>query len=232
MIIRTILVCLVVLALGSPARAMERLTLGCGDDTMSLASLEVLKAAYARLDVDVDAERLPAARSMEQADSGVVDGEIIRIKAIEGECPNLVRVDVPINHVVGIILTCGRTIDPVTLDKARELRLGVRIGNRYAEKLTGDFPRVLRLPDIDQLLKLLLARRLDAVLVDRYWAETRLGEPGMECLRINEPPVAVLPLYHYLHRRHADLVPAITAELEDMRADGEIQRILAAYGTR
>lgn len=232
MIIRTILACFIALFLASPAQARERLTFGLGDDTMSLASLEVLKAAYGRIGVDVDARRLPAARSLDMADRGMVDGEIIRIKAIGPEYPNLIRIDVPINRVEGIILTCGRTIDPVTLDGVRDLRLGVKIGNRYAERLTDGFPHVSRLPDAEKLLQLLLEGRLDAMLVDRYWAITKWDEPGMECLRINEPPVAVLPLYHYLNRNHAYLVPGITAALRTMRESGEIERILADYGIR
>jgi len=48
----------------------------------------------------------------------------------------------------------------------------------------------------------------------------------MDCLRVNEPPLVVVPLYHYLNRRHAALVPLITAELRAMRESGEIDRIL------
>jgi polar amino acid transport system substrate-binding protein len=75
-------------------------------------------------------------------------------------------------------------------------------------------------------MNLLLKGRLDALLVDRAWAEAEKAKPGMGCLRINEPPLVVVPLYHYLNRRHADLAPLITGELRAMRESGEIDRIL------
>lgn len=212
--------------------AQDRLTLGYGDNTMSAASLKVLQTAYARIGVTVDGRLMPSARSLEQANRGMTDGEVMRIAAVSEESPDLIRIDVPVNTVEGILLTCRAYLEQVSLDKARELRVGIRIGNRYAEMLTKGFPHVTRLPHMDNLLDLLLAGRLDAVLVDRYWAMTRMEQPEGEALLINDPPLAVIPLYHYLHRRRADLVPAITAELQAMRDSGEIDRILNEFKGR
>jgi polar amino acid transport system substrate-binding protein len=92
--------------------------------------------------------------------------------------------------------------------------------------LTGGMPSVTKLPHEKKLMTLLLEGRLDALLVDRAWAEAEMAKPGMGCLRINEPPLVVVPLYHYLNRRHAAIAPLITAELRAMRESGEIDRIL------
>ncbi|WP_338667992.1 substrate-binding periplasmic protein [Pseudodesulfovibrio methanolicus] len=223
---RIVLLCIMALLLGSPALAGESLVLGYGGGALSLGSLKVLKEAYGRIGVQVRGKRLPAARSLEMAEDGLVDGEVNRIKTIEEQYPHLIRIDVPVNLLEGVVLTCNTRMEHVSPEAIRDLHLGIKIGNRYAEMLTDGMPSVTKLPQEKKLMALLLEGRLDALLVDRAWAEAEMAKPGMGCLRINEPPLVVVPLYHYLNRRHAALAPLITGELRAMRQCGEIDRIL------
>ncbi|MGE4422050.1 MAG: substrate-binding periplasmic protein [Pseudodesulfovibrio sp.] len=223
---RIILLCIMALCLGSPALAGQTLVLGYGGGSLSINSLKVLKEAYSRIGVEVRGKRLPAARSLEMAEGGLVDGEVNRIKAIEEQYPRLIRIDVPVNRLEGVVMTCNTSLEHVSLEAIRKLHLGIKIGNRYAEMLTDGMPTVTKLPHEAKLMTLLLEGRLDALLVDRAWADAEMAKPGMGCLRVNEPPLVVVPLYHYLNRKHAALVPLITAELRVMRESGEIDRIL------
>jgi polar amino acid transport system substrate-binding protein len=223
---RILLPFILALLLGSPALAGETLVLGYGGGSLSMESLQVLKEAYSRIGVKIQARRLPAARSLEMAENGEVDGEVNRIEAIDEQYPHLMRIEVPVNLLEGVVLTCDTPLEHVTLEAIGKLHLGIKIGNRYAEMLTKGMADVTRLPHEKKLMNLLLEGRLDALLVDRAWAEAEKAKPGMECLRVNEPPLIVVPLYHYLNRRHADLAPLITGELRAMRESGEIDRIL------
>ncbi|WP_050813958.1 substrate-binding periplasmic protein [Pseudodesulfovibrio mercurii] len=223
---RIILFCIFALLLGAPAWAQDHLVFGYGGSALSENSLKVLKEAYKRLGITIEGRQMPAARSLEMAEGGLVDGEVNRIRAIEEEYPHLLRIDVPVNRLEGVVVTCNSRLEHVTMEAVRKLHLGIKIGNRYAEMLTDGMPDVVRLPREDRLMILLLEGRLDALLVDRAWAESELAKPGMQCLRINEPPVIVVPLYHYLNNSHADLVPRITGELRAMHDSGEIDRIL------
>jgi polar amino acid transport system substrate-binding protein len=229
---RTVCACVIVLLLCLPAPAGSRLTLGYGGGSLSIASLKVLREAYRRIGVEILAKRLPAARSLEMADQGLVDGEVNRITAIEEHYPRLMRVDVPVNLLEGVVMTCGNGLEHITPEALGKLHVGIKIGNRYAEMLTRGMPDVTRLPHEDKLVRLLLEGRLDALLVDRAWAESERAKPGMGCLRISEPPLVVTPLYHYLNRDHADLVARITGVLRAMRDSGEIDRILGTADPR
>lgn len=215
---------LLVLFLALPARAGQPLVFGYIGAPLSYSSLAVLKAAYARLGIDVTGRTLPAARALELSAMGATDGEVHRIAAIAGEHPQLIRVEVSINRVEGLALSCGRSIDTSRPDAIRDYRIGIKIGTRYAERLTEGMPDVTHLPDEDKLMEMLLAGRLDIVIGDRPWALMQSG-PGRECVRINEPPLVVIPLYHYLHMRHHELVPRITAVLREMERTGEIQAV-------
>jgi polar amino acid transport system substrate-binding protein len=229
---RILLIGILTLLLCSPASAGQRLVFGYGGSSLSLGSLKVLEAAYGRMGIEVAGKKLPAARSLALADKGELDGEVNRIAAIERDYPDLIRVDVPINSVEGVVVTNGRTLENTNLETLRTMRVGIKIGNKYAELLTEGFPELTRMPDENKLMQLLLAGRLDALLVDRPWALTQVRSPDGDRLRINEPPLAVIPLYHYLHARHAGLVPGITAELRAMRDSGEIDRIQREQGIR
>jgi polar amino acid transport system substrate-binding protein len=44
---------------------------------------------------------------------------------------------------------------------------------------------------------------------------------------VHEPPLASVPMYMYLHRKHADLVDDAARALREMKADGTYASIVA-----
>lgn len=216
---------LLVLFMSLPAHAEQTLSFAYIDAPLSYSSLQVLKAAYAKLGIRAKGLKLPSARALAQSDAGITDGETHRIKAIEDQHPQLFRIDVAINAVEGLALSCNKPIDTTSLDAIRAYHIGIKTGTRYAERMTEGMPFVTSLPDERQLMKMLLAERLDIVIGDRPWAEAQRETSGRKCLRINEPPLVVIPLYHYLHKRHADLVPEIARVLQQMKDSGEMKAV-------
>lgn len=180
--------------------------------------------AYAKLGIDTESKQLPAARSLFMADSGQTDGEVNRTADIETEHPNLVRIEVPVNWLEAVALSCNKTVK-ADLDSISRMRVGIKIGNLYAERLTQKMPAVVKLADETRLLDLLLANRLDVLIINRTLALSLKREPRYNCLTINDPPLLSVPLYHYLHKRHADIVPDITRVLREMHDSGESKAI-------
>jgi len=184
------------------------------------------RAAYAKLGIEARGVRLPAARALAQSAAGVTDGEVHRIDAIKERHPQLLQIPIPVNTLEGVAITCGRDVDTTPPGAISGNRIGIKIGNRYAERLVQGMPSVTPLVDERKLVDMLVAHRLDIVVGDRPWANTLLAAPGTACLRINEPPLVTVPLYHYLHERHRDLVPAVTDALRELRDSGEMRRIV------
>jgi len=209
-----------------PARAEPSLSFGFIHAPLSFSSLSVLKVAYSKIGIRVQGLKLPAARSLEQSDAGLTDGEVHRIREIEAEHPRLIRIEVPINSVEGMALSCDGPVNTTDSDVFRKYRIGIKIGTIYAERLTEGMPSVTKLLSEDKLMDLLVAKRLDVVIGDRPWAERQTDMPGHECVRINEPPLVRIPLYHYLHIRHAELVPDLTRVLREMKESGEMDRVI------
>ena len=222
---RRIILFFLLLLIATPARADGTLTFAYIDQPLSCGSLAVLKAAYARLGYNVETYKGPAARLLADSNAGLTDGEVHRIAAIAPNYHHLIRVDAQINTVEGVIVSCGKLPEIRTVDELGKYRVAVRIGNVYATDLTKDLPNVTRTPDADRMMEMLLGHRVDYILTDRSWITMQQQLPGRECLRVQEPPLVSIPLYHYLHIRHRELVPAITKVLREIVASGEAETI-------
>lgn len=214
-----------ILMLVLPARAEETIRLGYINQPLSYSSLAVLKAAYARIGYTVEPVTGPAARLLADTAAGLTDGEVHRIQAIGAKYPSLIKVGVKINTVDGILLSCDRIYDIASVEDLTPYKVAIRIGNRYAEDLTKTLPNIIKTPDAEKMIELLLKKRVDMVLTDPPFAMTQQSLPGRECLHINEPPLVSIPLYHYLHERYAHLVPRITEVLREMVRSGEADNI-------
>jgi polar amino acid transport system substrate-binding protein len=47
----------------------------------------------------------------------------------------------------------------------------------------------------------------------------------LEGITVLEPPLSSFPVYHYVNRKHAALVPELTRVLRQMQGDRTIERI-------
>jgi polar amino acid transport system substrate-binding protein len=73
--------------------------------------------------------------------------------------------------------------------------------------------------------ELLARERTDVVLNARLDGTLMAARLGIEDIQIHEPPLASVSLYPYVHRRNARYVLALTAALNEMKADGSFDRI-------
>ena len=74
----------------------------------------------------------------------------------------------------------------------------------------------------DQLMRMLEMDRIDVAVMDRGQGLASLRRAGVEGIKILEPPLSRVPTYHYLHVKHAYLVPTITAALKNMHVSGRL----------
>ncbi|MEZ7197949.1 substrate-binding periplasmic protein [Pseudodesulfovibrio karagichevae] len=212
------------------APAFDGLVLSLAPAGPAIQGAAVLEAAYARLGIPVFFRDYPARRGLAEANAGAADGEAVRMGGLTRELPDLIQVEPSIVTVQGVAVTC----DPDLVVRSRAdlagLRIGVHPGIRLSEKLVHGLDHVVE-GRWEQLFRMLYLDRLDVIIAFDGIERTQAGRSGAERLRVIRPARWRIPLYHYLNRRHADLVPRIQAVLETMRDDGEIERILKACGT-
>ena len=214
--------------LAPPAQAQPvMLTFGVIDDGPSRLNLQILKVAYAKLGVEVRGEELPAKRSLEESGSGVIDGEVVRIQTVEDKYPQLVRVPTPMDTFASVAVTYG---DDATINGLSDLRfrkVGIRSGFVFAETAASSLNQVVTAKSWDTLFELLMQGRVDAIISTPVIIQEQAARLQDDGFTTHAPPLATHNLYHFLHSRHARLVPVIAHTLDAMRESGEMDRLRA-----
>lgn len=197
------------------------------DDTGTLHYFPILQEAYRRLGFEIVAVPLPAERALRVADSGLTDGETVRIEGLEALYPNLVRVPESVVSVKVKAFTTGTTFPVAGWESLRPYSICYMHGLKLYEQGTQGMNRVSAL-GLENALRLLRDGICDvAVLSPSAWI--MVDSLKMGPMRELEPPIATYDLYHYVHRRHEKLVPLLAEELRKMKQEGVVQAILEPY---
>lgn len=195
-------------------------------DGMGVLFRQILVEAYGRIGYDVEVRKAPAERGLVLANQGHCDGMDARAPVVEESCPNLVRVPTAL-YVNTVVAYSKKTdIDPARgWDVLAPYRVGSLLGYKFVEKKTSAYDRVL-VSCYGQLFAMLENDRLDVAVVAYLDALPSLRDVNLGGIRMLSPPLASTPMYHYLHKKHADLVPAIDSVLRRMRDEGRLDALL------
>jgi polar amino acid transport system substrate-binding protein len=197
------------------------------DDAEVEVSIAVLQEAYRRLGIAITIERYAGDVALRRSSSGAADGEVARVDGLNLRFPELVQVPVPISHTEIVAFARDTALHSRTVDQLRPIRVAVVRGVPAVERTIGDLP--VRMVDTqEELFALLADGAVDAVVTTELSGLAALaqGRAGAGARR-----AGVLDSYlryHYLHRRHAALVPEVERVLKTMLLDGTIARIRAA----
>lgn len=216
------------------ARQVDPLRFAIIKDVPSTAAAEaLLRSAYRQLGVEITTHRLPSRRALMMADRGQLDGDLFRIDVAAEQAPNLVRVPYP--------LLQGRLLAMTNLSGVRHLkelhtwpnqpftvvvRRGVLVAERAAEALGG---KIVRSDSYRQMTNLLAKGRAQLALVSDVEGISPLAGACWQAFTPLSDLVIPFTLYHYLNRRHAQLVEPLAAVLEGMDASGVRAQILAPF---
>lgn len=191
--------------------------------------LDRLVAAVFR-EVGVQAEILvyPAAseRSLLNANEGVDDGQALRVAGLEKLYPNLIRVPEPVIMNDFVAMSVRHRFATPDWAALKPYTVTYIIGWKVFEANVP--PEAPRTPvrAAEQLFTLLARERADVALYERWQGLAQARRSGLQ-IHIMEPPLVSTPMYMYLHRKHAHLVPQVAQALVRLKQDGTYQRIAA-----
>ncbi|WP_271274415.1 substrate-binding periplasmic protein [Aliamphritea hakodatensis] len=194
----------------------------------SQISFQVIREAYKQLDIEVDADYLPASRSLMMAAKGQYDGELYRIAGISEDYPHLLQVPTPVNRVEVVAFCRSAGDHDMSLEALRNYRLGVRRGVRF-NVLLPLTETTQRVDSNRQLFNMLEKSRIDIALVARANGLQIIREMQITDITALNPPLLNLNLYHYVHVRHKALIPELNKVLQNMHLNGRIAQIREAY---
>jgi polar amino acid transport system substrate-binding protein len=204
------------------ATALKFSRIGAGPELARLES--ALAQAYANLGIQITYIDLPGERAIVESNAGRLDGETARIEGMEVVYPALRRIDVPLYINTNSIFVYGADkVAPTSINQLANLkRVGIVGGWKASEEATAGWGNVVRLTTYGAALQMLKRGRLDAFLGR---GEDSLRALQEEKLALTDFPNKIVlrhPLFHYLHEKHEDLIPAITRELRKLKGSRDV----------
>jgi len=217
-----------IVACTSLAQATEptkSITLSTVEDAVhQQISVEVLKQAYREIGYRIIIVRYPNVRSLLTADSGKVDGEVSRIWGIETNYKNLIPIPSPINQVDVVAFSKGKPV--LNIGQLSQSKLSCARGVKIVESLAKDnnlncyfssgFAQALRMLDRD---------RVDFALLPQVNGYAMIKDKQLINIQQASKALASEPLFHYLHKKHADLVAPLDQTIQAMNHSGKIEEI-------
>ena len=208
--------------IASHLQAQDKLTFSTiNTDTPVVGAIEkILQDAYTNLNITFDIKRLPPQRALAESNSGEVDGELFRIAGIEQEFPDLIRVSSPVYTVEGYTAIKKTDIIITNKDSIKPYKIGIVRGVQWAEDLTKGM-NVSVTNDYTSAVQMLDKGRIDLILGAKNLMEEETQKLGLNDIKISDEAIVILELFHYLNKKHADLVPKISESINSLHSQNE-----------
>lgn len=190
----------------------------------------LVKELFSRTGHDVQIVRLPPERALVLANMGESDVELPRVKGMDKLYPNLVRVPEEVIRYRFVGFTRDPAIRTDSWTTLKRLRAGAVRGWKIFERNVPVGASVEFVGSAKQLFKMLEHQHIDLALHEHYTGAGIVRSLGIEGVCVASPPLAVRPMYLYVHKKHTSLVPEIVQTLREMKKDGAYARAFAEGG--
>ncbi len=183
----------------------------------------LLTEIYKRAGIDMTITALPGKRALQQASSGAMDGETLRVYGLGERVTSLIRVPTALSK----LQTVGFALDgaDITLSNREDLKnykSAIAAGVLHTIAITEGIDTVTTVNGPEAMYKLVEAGRVDLALTSYLDGMASLKTLGFGDIVPIMPALNEQPLYHYVHEDHVDLIDKIEPIAAEMAATGEM----------
>lgn len=163
-------------------------------------------------------------RALLNANDDVDQGVAMRIKNLEKNYPNLIRI--PERVIENDFVAYSRDLNFATSKWDSLLPYDVTHIHGWVvfERNLAKGQRATTVSEPKQMFTMLAKKRVDLALYERWQGLQRARDLGQE-VRVHEPPLASVDMFMYVHKKHAHLVGPLDKALKAMKSDGTYQKI-------
>lgn len=196
------------------------------DGTGMLNSL--YKEAFSRLGIKVKIIQFPGERSIIWANSGKIDGDLLRVKGIdiEGKFNNLIRIPEKVMDFEFVAFTTNIKGEMAGWDGLKPYRVVFVRGWQILHNNIKETRQVNIMNNSTSLFKHLNAGRADIAVYERYQGYATIKRLGLGKIHALEPPIIKREMFLYLHKKHRLLVPKVAKIFRDMKGEGTFRIIV------
>ena len=192
-------------------------------DPATLVAERVMREAYRQLGRELQVQSMPGERSLISANSGDTDGELYRRAGIDRLYPNLLMVPVPLLQYEIVVFSRRWNFKVQGWESLRPYRLGFVKGIKIIEENTRGM-MLETVATMQQAFVKLELDRTDLVLANRLSGLASLRQHNVQGVLQLQPPLAVFPVFHYLHKKHEALLAPLGEALRELERSGFIRR--------
>ena len=187
----------------------------------------VMREVYRKLDIEMKLDRHPGNRVLSLANSGKVDGVLLRATVIESLARNLVKIPTPIAHIRYTAYTKKSKAFTVNgWDSLKPYKIGILRGIKQNEERTKHLNREI-ITTYPSLFKMLYLERVEVAVFTELDGLYALKKLNLHNDIINlSPPLEVVPSYHFLHKKHSKLIARVSNLMQEMQSSGELQELI------
>jgi polar amino acid transport system substrate-binding protein len=187
----------------------------------------VLPQIYKNIGIDITITPLPAPRAQLLANTGKSDGEIMRIWTYGEENNQMIRVPTPYYYLETMPFSLAtRQLDIHDKDDLKQYKLAKIRGVKHTNNITKGLAHVYKVNNTENMFKILQKGIVDVALTNTLDGKLMLKRLGYHNIIPAVKPLAVLPLYHYVHLKHKKLVPLINQEILRLQKNGELNVLI------
>lgn len=197
---------------------------GVKDMYLTKISEPILVEAYQELGIDVIIKTLPGERALIEANSGRMDGDLNRKAGLEKKYANLVMIPVSLLAADWVVFARNIKFRVNGWKSLKPYSIAIQRGLRVAEDGTEGMNPII-VNSIEQLFEMLNSNRIDIVVSTRLEGLISIKKLGMNGIVVLEPSIQVVPLYHYIHKKHIPIANQLTRILAKMKKNGRIKEI-------
>lgn len=174
----------------------------------------LVKSAYNNIGIDVDISYMPTKRSLyEAANNQLVDAELARIEFAQGSLPDYIRIREPLFSVeVRTYTLKQKPIAPNWEDLKQLNVVSVRGFVGINNELNAKGINFYQIGTIAQALEVVRIGRFDVAILPSFI------EGQKELKEFQYHTLKNYTLFHYIHKRHQNLVPKLNKALQQLKS--------------
>ncbi len=189
----------------------------------------ILLKAFNLAGIDFKINHLPSARSIENVDIGLDDGEYARIKGLSEKYSNIRRVD---EKLVDFSFTAFAKDPDMVVDNWNSLK-GYNVaflrGWKIYEINVIDAKSIQVSSSEEELFGLLQNGRVDVILYERLRGLDFMRRKNIKGIFPIERPLSLRGMYLYVNKKHESLIPKLEDALKTLKTTGEYSDIINSF---
>jgi len=186
----------------------------------------IAKEMFRRLGIEITFNILPAERTLVNLDKGYDDGTLSRIGGLAGKYKNLTQIDESVVTTDYVAFSRKKDIQLNGWDSLKPYTVGIITGWKILERNIKGTRSLTKARNAEQLFSLLDLDRVDLVIFSRLSGLQLIKDRGLKGIQVLEQPLARKDKYFYLHKKHRELAVKAATTLQEMKADGTLQRTI------